>query len=113
MSPGASRVSTSDADETTKTSRRAKPRRRSRYRPMRELLRPRPAVPHGDRVGVPQQLRAQDRRRQVADARAHAHVEARRHEVQRRQVLGEDLLHLVEELLPLGVVDVAACFGIS
>src|SRR5215831_18357703 len=57
-----------------------------------------------DVVGRPEQLRTRDRWRDVRHARRAADERPRRHEVNRRLVLDENPLHLVERALPLGRV---------
>ena len=57
-----------------------------------------------ERVGAPRELRAHQRWLQVDETRAGADVHPRRREVEHRQVLGEDPLHLVEQTLALRLV---------
>ena len=55
-----------------------------------------------ERGGIPEDLRVEEDRHGAADAAAHRDRHLRRDEIDRRQVLAEDLLHLGEEPLPLG-----------
>src|SRR6185295_191649 len=59
----------------------------------------------GEGVRHPQQLRPRERRRrQAGDSRRDRDVDPRRHELDHRQVLAEDLLDLVEQPLALALV---------
>ena len=55
----------------------------------------------------------EQRRRQFVDARGRRDEDARRGEIDDRQMLGEDLLHVVEQPLALAVVERRICVAIS
>src|SRR5262245_10800924 len=104
-SPGASSTRTRAADETANTRNAANARRLARYLVIVFAAEARRSVCHPDRIGRPQELRAQDCRLQAGDARGRRREDPGRGEVQDGNVLGEELLDLVERFLAFGLVE--------